>query len=341
MAMVQREPTRDSPITRVLVVLRRHVWLAAVAFGVALAGAATVATALPDIYRATATVLVEHPGTTEGTGKSLIAGELETRLQTIGQEVLSQARLMALMESFDLYPELRARGAHVAAVERLRSDIQVKLVRVEPAAGRPTTVAFGITFRCRDPETVARVANALASFYVEENAKIRVRQASAARLTRLNQELAQMREVYTAQYPDVIRLKSEIAALERVPKTTAAVGEEFRILDPAVPARNAVAPQRRLFILIGLGLGLGAAAAAVMVADQLDGSFHSLEELRAFSKLPVLVTIPLIGATSPDRPRLWLRAAPIAIGLVLVVLVSYHLASGNDQLAFLFSRGTP
>ena len=48
--------------------------------------------------------------------------------------------------------------------------------------------------------------------------------------------------VYTAQYPDVIRLKSEIAALERVPKTTAAVGEEFRILDPAVPARNAVAP---------------------------------------------------------------------------------------------------
>src|SRR5256712_7262996 len=139
MAMAPREPTRDSPIARALVILRRHVWLAAVVFGVVLAGAATVATALPDIYRATATVLVEHPGTTEGTGKSLIAGELETRLQTIGQEVLSQARLMALMESFNLYPELRARGAHVAAVERLRRDIQVKVVRVEPAAGRPTT----------------------------------------------------------------------------------------------------------------------------------------------------------------------------------------------------------
>ena len=150
-----------------------------------------------------------------------------------------------------------------------------------------------------------------------------------------------MQEVYTTQYPDVIRLKSEIAALERVPKTTAAVGEEFRILDSAVPARNAVAPPRSLFILIGLGLGLGAAAAAVMVADRLDGSFHSLEELRAFSKLPVLVTIPLIGATGPDRSRLWLRAAPIAIGLVLVVLVSYHIASGNDQLAAVFARGAP
>jgi len=328
-------------MTRALAVLRRQAWLAAAVFGAVFAGAATVAASLPDIYRSTATVIVEHPGTTEGSGKSLIAGELETRMQTIGQEVLSQARLEVLMETFDLYPELRARGAHVAAVERLRRDIQVKLVRVEQAAGRPTTVAFGITFRCRDPETVAQVANALASFYVEENAKIRVRQASAARLTRLTQELAQMKEVYTASYPDVIRLKAEIAALERLPSATAAVGEEFRILDPAVPARNAVAPKRLLFILLGVALGLGAAVAAVLAADQLDGSFHTLDELRAFSKVPVLVTIPYIGAAGTSWGRFCLRAAPIAIGLVVVVLASYHIASGNDQLSFLFSRGAP
>ena len=330
-----------STIAWALAVLRRHAGLAITVFVVAAVGGVTVAASLPDVYRATATVLVEHPGTPEGAGKSLIAGELETRLQTIGQEVLSQARLLDLMESFDLYPELRAGGADTQAVDRLRRDIQVKLVRVEPAAGRPTTVAFSITFRGRDAETAARVANALASFYVEENAKIRVRQASAARLTGLNQELAQMQEVYTAQYPDVIRLKSEIAALERQPKASAAVGEEFRILDGAVPARKAVAPPRRLFVLLGLGLGVVAAAAAVFIADQLDSSFHSLEELRAFSKLPVLVTIPQIGTVGTNRRRLWLRAAPIAIGLVLVVLVSYHLASGNDQLAFFFARNAP
>ena len=348
--MAQREPGETlvsraarndggGATTRALTALRRHAWLAAIAFLVIFAGVATIAMSLPDIYRATATVLVEHPGTTEGSGKSLIAGELETRLQTIGQEVLSQARLMALMASFDLYPELREWGAHASAVERLRRDIQVKLVRAEPA-GRPTTVAFGITFRARDPETVARVANVLAAFYVEENAKILVRQASAARLTRLNQELTQMQEVYTPRHPDVIRLKAEIAALEHPPKATAAVGEEFRILDPAGPARHAVAPRRLLFFLFGAGLGLGVAALAVLLAERLDGSFHSVEELQAFSKLPVLVTIPHIGVADSARPR-WLTAAPIAIGLVLVVLASYHLASGNDQLAFLFSRGTP
>src|SRR5215467_5425104 len=305
-------------VAGVLALLRRHAWLAAIAFVVVFAGAATVAMSLPDVYRATATVLVEHPGTTEGGGKSLIAAELDTRLQTIGQEVLSQARLTALMDSFDLYPGLRT-SAPASALDRMRRDIQVRLVRSEPA-GRPTTVAFGITFRARDPETVAQVANVLAAFYVEENAKI----PGGARLP--HQDLTQMQEVYTPRHPDVIRLRAEIAALENPPKATAAVGEEFRILDPAVPAQNAVAPPRALFVALGMGLALAVAAVTVVLVDQLDGSFHSVEELRAFSRLPVLAVIPRIGAPRTDRRRLWLTATPIAIGLALVVLASYHIA---------------
>ena len=311
----------DFTITWALALLRRHTRLATVVFGTVLTSAATFAISLPDMYRSTATVLVEHPGTAEGVGKSLIAVEFETRLQMISQEVLSQTRLMALMDRFDLYPELRMLGEDAGAVERLRRDIQVKLTRVE---GGRRPVAFSIVFRWRHPETVARVANALASFYVEENAKILERQASSARLPRLTQELAQMQEVYTSQYPDVVRLKAEIAALKRLPR--ASLGEEFRVLDPAMPARSPVAPERVRFILLGLGLGLGAAVAAVVLADKFDGSFHTLEELRT-GRL--------------DRPPLWLTAAPIALGLVLVVFVSYHLASGNEQLAFLLSRSTP
>ena len=308
-------------ITGALALLRRHTRLATVVFAAVLASATTFAISLPDMYRSTATVLVEHPGTAEGVGKSLIAVELETRLQMISQEVLSQTRLMALMDRFDLYPELRMLGEDAGAVERLRRDIQVKLTRAE---GGRRPVAFSIVFRWRHPETVARVANALASFYVEENAKILERQASSARLPRLTQELAQMQEVYTSQYPDVVRLKAEIAALKRLPR--ASLGEEFRVLDPAIPPRSPVAPERVRFILLGIGLGLGAAAAALVLAGKFDGSFHTLEELRT-GRL--------------DRPRLWLTAASIALGLVLVVFVSYHLARGNDQLAFLLSSSAP
>ena len=308
-------------ITGALALLRRHTRLATVVFAAVLASATTFAISLPDMYRSTATVLVEHPGTAEGVGKSLIAVEFETRLQMISQEVLSQTRLMALMDRFDLYPELRMLGEDAGAVERLRRDIQVKLTRVE---GGRRPVAFSIVFHGRHPETVARVANALASFYVEENAKILERQASSARLPRLTQELAQMQEVYTSQYPDVVRLKAEIAALKRLPR--ASLGEEFRVLDPAIPPRSPVAPERVRFILLGIGLGLGAAAAALVLAGKFDGSFRTLEEHRT-GRL--------------DRPPLWLTAAPIALGLVLVVFASYHLARGNDQLAFLLSLSAP
>ena len=52
------------------------------------------------------------------------------------------------------------------------------------------------------------------------------------------------------------------------------------------------------------------------------------------------MTIPRIGAGG-SRQRLWLTVAPIAVGIVLVALASDHIASGNDQLASLFSRGAP
>ena len=57
--------------------------------------------------------------------------------------------------------------------------------------------------------------------------------------------------------------------------------------------------------------------------------------------MPVLVTIPQNGSGETNRTRRWLMAAPIAICLVLVVLAWYRIASGNDQLAFFFSRGAP
>ena len=330
-----------SVIVWALAVWRRRQRLAAMVFGAVLAGGTTFAISLPDIYRSTATVLVEHPGVADGVARSVIASELETRLNTIGQAVLSQTRLTALMNRFDLHPELRARGADDAVVEQLRRDIQVKLTGTEPGTGRSTTVAFSVNFRWRNPETAARVANALASFYIEENVKIRERQGNAARLTRLRQELAQMHEIYSSQYPDVLRLKAEIAALEHpVAKASPAVGEEFRILDPALPARYPMAPPRVRLILVGIGLALGAAAAATVLAERLDGSFHAVDDLRAFTKVTVLASIPHVAAASTDSHPLWLTAAPFAGCLALVVLVSYRLASGNEQLVWLLSRGT-
>src|SRR5262245_36089933 len=158
---------------------RRRQWLAVGVFVLAFAGMTGIATFLPNIYRSTATVLVERHQVPETFVRSSITGEVDTRLQTIGQEILSRTRLEDLITRFGLYPEARGRGPMEAVVEKMRRDVQLELKGVDQQLGaRSATVAFNLSYRGRDPETVARVTNTLASFYVDENSRIRERQAS-------------------------------------------------------------------------------------------------------------------------------------------------------------------
>src|SRR5207247_7030527 len=71
----------------------RRKWLAAVVFAATFTAAASIVRFLPDVYRSTATVLVERHEVSEAFVKSSVTGEVETRLQTISQEILSRGRL--------------------------------------------------------------------------------------------------------------------------------------------------------------------------------------------------------------------------------------------------------
>ena len=85
----------------------------------------------------------------------------------------------------------------------------------------------------------------------------------------------------------------------------------------------------------GLVLSLGLAGAAVMLAEMLDTSFHSTDELREFTIVPVLVNVPKI-VTDADRQRgqrrFRLAAAGAMLGLILIAGSSYFIAHGNEQL---------
>src|SRR2546428_12844123 len=90
-------------------------------------------------------------------------------------------------------------------------------------------------------------------------------------------------------------------------------GEQFGILDAAVPARLPAAPNRLRLMLMGLMVSLGIAAAAVMLAAHVDPSFHTIDSLRAITKAPVPVSIPLIVSDADRRRQKWrpgLTAAP-------------------------------
>jgi polysaccharide chain length determinant protein (PEP-CTERM system associated) len=504
--------TSSRGVEWLLEVGRRRRWLGLLVFALAAACAATVVLSLPDVYRAQVLVLVEQQR-----ADTAPPGDLDARLQMITQEVLSRSRLLALVQAHGLYPALRPRASADALAARMRRDIRTEFKALAQPNGAGSTIGFTLSYRGRDPRTVATVANALAAFYVEQDARIRERQASGAvnvlnaqledmkrelerqeqalaqfqeqhvgelpqhadanlaalerlhadlrtigeqkaralerrddvlrrladddagagagapaapsAVARARQELQALRQRFSDKHPDVIQKRAEVAELERAdaaaPAAPAAAsgagarlrealadaeaqiqasrqdedrtrdaiagytrrlenaplqqralagisrdyqatrdlydsvrkryeqaqldtavsaqeaGPRFRVIDPAVVPTDPVAPNRMMLLLLALSGAAALAAAAMAAVERFDSSFHSVDELCAYTRVPVLATIPLI-VTAADRRRRRLRGA-LATALALAVLATavsaaHHVARDQDALVAVLAR---
>ncbi len=158
---------------------RRRKWLGLVCFSLPAAALLSIAMNLPNLYSSTATVLVEQQHIPEGFVKSSVTGEADARLNLIREKLLNRAGLLALVSRFNLYSELRKEAPEEAVVERMRKDVVLELKELQRQVyGRDNTFGFKVSYRGRDPETVAVVANTLAAQYVEENLSMRTNQAT-------------------------------------------------------------------------------------------------------------------------------------------------------------------
>lgn len=364
-----RTTNHGSTLRQARAMWKRRKWLALPVFLATVSVVTSLIMAMPDLYRAEATVLVRQDQAPAAAGPSA-AGELESRLESINEEILSRSRLQDLIARFDLYPELRQRVPPEAVIERMRRDIRLERKTVETRWGQGATVAFTLSYQGWDPRTAAQVANTLASAYVAENEKLRQRQITVIPATgvdvlaQMKHELAELQAQFSERYPDVIRLKAEIAALERQrggsgragavtspsPAQTSDLeskrrsGQQFQILDRALPPEEPVAPGRVRLMLMGLILACGMAGFAVLLAEQFDTSFHRLDELWGFTNLPILASIPRI-VTRADAWRHRLRFGLVSLltvsAVALLARASYFLGQHGEQLVWLLAqRGT-
>ena len=157
-----------------LSILRRRKWAGLIAFIATLSLGLPFVLVLPNVYRGVATVSIEDLD-----ASSLIrvnVPELETRLVTIQQELLSRARLTDLVTRLNLYPRRRTSASMEGIVTTMRRDIHIELSRGDHA--RPTAIGLKISYIGLDARSAAAVPNALAAFYVAENTRIRERQTS-------------------------------------------------------------------------------------------------------------------------------------------------------------------
>jgi heme/copper-type cytochrome/quinol oxidase subunit 4 len=119
-------------------------------------------------------------------------------------------------------------------------------------------------------------------------------------------------------------------------------GEQFRVLDSALPSSAPIGPKRGKLMLLCLAVSLALGAGVVVLAELLDSSFHTSDDLRSYTTVPLLVSIPRILTEADSRRQRWrFRFAALGVFVTLVVVAGscYIFAYGNDHLAQLLSRG--
>ena len=148
----------------ILMILRRRYWLLLVPLAVISAASSVVARSLTDWYRSETLILVVPQRVPENYVRSTVTSRIEDRLNSISQQILSRTRLERVIQDFDLYKEERRSGIMEDIVERMRNDIGVQVVKGD---------AFRVSYVGKDPRTVMKVTERLASLFVEENLKDR------------------------------------------------------------------------------------------------------------------------------------------------------------------------
>ena len=203
------ESTRGSGLAGLLEVARRRRGLALLPFLFVITAAASLAFFLPSLWTARALILVNRPQIPETYVRSSVNSDLEARLLTLGQQVLSPPRLQKIIAKHDLYRAERATATPDEVVDKMRRDIQIQLQDDrDPRRAEPRTLVFSVAYRATDPVVAADVTNTLAALFIAENSRLREAQATDTS-SFLDRQLQDLRLKLVAQERRITEYKEQ------------------------------------------------------------------------------------------------------------------------------------
>jgi polysaccharide chain length determinant protein (PEP-CTERM system associated) len=227
------EPRTLTP-AEILDIVRRRKWSLVLPAALIVLAGLLVAFLLPPIYKSSATILIEEQEIPAEFVMTTVTSFAEQRIQQITQRIMSFSRLLEIIQRFRLYPEMLESRTTEEIVEQMRKDTELKPVSadvIDRRTGRPTaaTIAFSLAYQGRNPQTVQQVASTLTSLYLEENLKVRTKQAAEAteflegEMARVKEELAEIeaklsafKERHINELPEMMQVNVQaLATIER------------------------------------------------------------------------------------------------------------------------------
>jgi len=229
-----------------LAIVRRRKWSLVLPAVIIFLIAGAVALVLPSIYLSQSTILIEEQEIPNDFVMATVTGYAEQRIQQINQRIMSFSRLLEIIQRFDLYPELKDKWTTEEIVEKMKGDTALEPVSaeiVDKRTGRPSTatIAFTLSYEGKNPQKVQQVANVLTSLFLEENLKVRAKQASdttdflesemdrvKAELAVIESQIADFKEAHMNELPEMLQLNMQ--SLNNIERSIELASQQLRTL---------------------------------------------------------------------------------------------------------------
>lgn len=208
-----------------LSVVSRRRWFLIVPFCAAVFVGMVLAIKLPKVYEASTLILVQPQRVPEKIVTPVVERDIENRINTLSQQIMSRSNLERVIDKFKLFDGEAYRDMLIEdKLQNLRKRIKIEVGRTRTSRD---TDSFSIIYQDADPQLTMRVANGLATFFIDENLKARESiavgtsdfldselESMRKRLEEQEGVLKKFREAHMGELPE--QLDSNLKVLERL-----------------------------------------------------------------------------------------------------------------------------
>lgn len=154
-------------------ILLRRRWFIIIPFCLSMITGIYFALTLPKIYSSGTLILIQPQRVPTDYVRSIVSVGVEARISTISQQIMSRTNLEKIIEQFNLFSGPEYKNIFMEdKIATLRNSVSVDVTRT-----RRDTDSFSIRVKGKSPENTAKIANTLASFFIDENLRLRETQA--------------------------------------------------------------------------------------------------------------------------------------------------------------------
>ncbi len=206
---------RELNFEQYLTILKRRVWWIVIPTLVTPLLAYLGSLLVPNRYTSVTLVLVEQQKVPDNFVKPVVTEELNERLATMQEQILSRTRLQPLIERFGLFPSDLGKVPMEDLVDRMRKLVAVTAVPADFGTRTGGLPGFYISFSARDPHLAQQVCGEITSMFTQADLRAREQTAEGTteflssqldeakrKLDEQDQKLAAFKERYINQLPD-------------------------------------------------------------------------------------------------------------------------------------------